>query len=311
MEKRNYGKTGLEVSEIGVGTWQLGNNSSWNGPTEEEAIEIVEEAIKKGCNFFDTAPNYANGESEKILGKALKGKRDQVVINSKFGHWPDGHTDYSANLIRKSVEESLKRLDTDYLDSVILHNPPEEVLEGNQGHFEVLEELKNENKIKAYGASIDTSEAMEKLIDNTKSEVIEIMFNMFYQEPKKAFKKAKDAGVALIVKVPLDSGWLTGKYDQNSEFKGVRSRWSKKDIQFRGKLVENVKKIKRKETTMVQEALSFILAFDEVSSVIPGVRNLKQLEQDFSATEMKMDKQKREEYETMYKEKIEGKDLPW
>ena len=311
MRKRELGSTALAVSEIGFGTWQLGNKKDWKGASREEGIELVHQALDLGCNFFDTAPNYGSGNSEKILGAALKDKREDVVISTKFGHFPDGSVDYDADLIRGSVENSLEELQTDYLDSLLLHNPPFEALKGDTDHFDVLEELKEEGKIKAYGASVDTSEEILAVMNNSNAEVIEVMFNILYQEPRKVFAKAKEEGVGLIIKVPLDSGWLTGKYDQDSEFGGIRSRWSQDVIERRAELVDQVREIKDDEVEMVDEALRYILSYPEVSTVIPGIRNEKQLQQNLTANDDKLSNEKKKEYEEFYDENLAGDELPW
>ena len=311
MKKRELGNTGLKVSEIGFGSWQLGNTQRWKGATGEKAIKLVDKGIDMGCNFFDTAPVYAGGNSEKLLGKALKGKRDQVIISTKFGNFPDGTTDYSASLLRKSIQDSLERLQTDYVDTLLLHGPPMEDLRGEGDHFAILNELKKEGLIKSYGASVDTSEEMIALMESTDSQVIEIMFNILYQEPKKAFDMAADKGVGLIVKVPLDSGWLTGKYDENSSFNGVRERWSEEVIKRRAKLVDKIKDIKKEESSMVEEALRFILAYPEISTVIPGIRNNQQLEENLNAGQKQMSSQQVKKYEKLYEENIKDNPLPW
>jgi len=311
MRNRNLGSTGLSVSEIGFGTWQLGNKKDWKGASKEEGIELVHQALELGCNFFDTAPNYGSGNSEKILGAALKDKRDEVVISTKFGHFPDGSVDYDAELIRGSVKNSLKELETDYLDSLLLHNPPFEALTGATDHFDILEELKAEGKIKAYGASVDSSEEILAVINNSDAEVIEVMFNILYQEPRKVFAKAKAEGVGLIIKVPLDSGWLTGKYDKNSEFSGIRSRWSQDVIERRAQLVDEIREIKADKVAMVDEALRYILSYPEVSTVIPGIRNEKQLNQNLTANDNQLDSEAKKEYEEFYEENLADDQLPW
>ena len=182
MNKRPYGSTGKLVSEIGIGAWQLGNDIDWSGMTEQEAIRLVHRAIELGGNFFDTAPNYALGKSEELLGKALKGKRDKVVINTKFGHQSTGELDFNPDKIRTSLEGSLRRLQTDYVDSIILHNPPFEILGGNSSHYEILEQLKQEGKIGAYGVSVDSSRDMLEAMKVDVIQVIEVMFNIFHQE---------------------------------------------------------------------------------------------------------------------------------
>lgn len=308
MKKRKLGATALSVSEVGFGSWQLGNKD-WNGALGEEAVELVHRALEKGCNFFDTAPNYGNGNSEKLLGKALKDCREEVVISTKFGHFPDGSVDYNPNLLRGSVENSLEALQTDYLDSLLLHNPPQEYLDGSSKHFKILEELKSEGLIKAYGASVDTSEEMLKVLNTTDAQVIEIMFNILYQEPKSVFAKAKEQGVGLIIKVPLDSGWLTGKYDEESSFDDIRERWSDDVIKRRADLVEKIKQIKPDNKDMVQEALGFILGYPEISTVIPGIRTKEQLQQNLSAEAIPENRLLA--YEEFYDDNIKGDELPW
>jgi len=153
MKYNRYTNDSPLVSEIGFGAWQLGINSGWKGMSEKEAIEMVHTSINNGVNFFDTAPNYGLGSSELRLGKALKNyDRTKLVINTKFGHTNSGALNYSSEYIRDSIDGSLKRLQTDYLDSVIIHNPPFEYLDGRRNtHYDILEQLKREGKIRAYG----------------------------------------------------------------------------------------------------------------------------------------------------------------
>lgn len=218
MNYRNFTKNTQKVSEIGLGTWQLGNDFCWKAVSEKEATSIVEKSFEYGINFFDTAPNFGLGTSEERLGTILKSHdRDSYVINTKFGHNNLGTTDYSSKTIKTSLEGSLKRLKLDYVDSLIIHNPPIHFLDGNQNdHYEILEKLIDEGKIKAYGASLDTYEEMKLLMDTTKSTVIEAFFNILHQDSRNAFELAQQKGVGIIAKIPLDSGWLTGKYDTHS-----------------------------------------------------------------------------------------------
>ena len=148
MKMRTLGNTGIKISEIGFGSWQLGNTQHWKGATGEEAVALVNKALEKGCNFFDTAPVYAEGNSEKLLGKALKGKRDEVIISTKFGNFPDGTTNFDADLISESVKNSLERLQTDYVDTLLLHGPPQSHLAGKGDHFLELENLKRKGLYK-------------------------------------------------------------------------------------------------------------------------------------------------------------------
>ncbi|GAE46620.1 aldo/keto reductase [Mesobacillus boroniphilus] len=309
MNYRLLGSTGIKVSEVGFGAWQLGNARDWDGMEDNHAIRLVHEALDQGCNFFDTAPNYGGGNSETLLGKALTGRRSEAVINSKFGHHPDNTLDFNSEKIRSSVENSLRRLKTDYLDSILLHNPPFEILTGSTDHFEVLESLKQEGKIRAYGASVDSAREMNELLRNTGSQVIEVMFNIFHQEPRRAFKLAAEKNVGLIVKVPLDSGWLSGKYDENSVFTDIRSRWDRKQLIKRAELLPVLKEMLEPGESLVQLALRYILYFQEVSTVIPGNKNLEQLIENLSASNQRISAEKVKKIEELWEEKLQADPL--
>lgn len=311
MNYRELGSTGIKVSEVGFGAWQLGNAKDWDGVSDEQGIRLVHEAIDQGCNFFDTAPNYGGGNSEAILGQALAGKRTDMVINSKFGHHPDGTVNFDSQLIRRSVEDSLRRLKTDYLDSILLHNPPLEISKGGTDHFEVLESLKQEGKIRAYGASVDSGREMDELMRSTNSEIIEVMFNIFHQEPRKAFKMAAERKVGLIVKVPLDSGWLSGKYDEKSIFTDIRSRWNREHLTKRAQLLPAIKGMLEPGESLVQLALRYILSYQEVSTVIPGNKNVEQLIENLSASDRELAKGKVEKLEELWQENLQSNPLGW
>lgn len=163
MKYKKYVRDSL-ISELGFGGWPLGNTSRGERMSDEAGIDLVLNAINLGINFFDTAPNYALGQSEIIIGKAIKDIRNQVVINTKFGHHVNDIQDFEIQLIKPSLMGSLQRLQTHYVDSLILHNPPKEILMGQKNHFNVLKELKSEGIILGYGVSIDTKEELDLLI---------------------------------------------------------------------------------------------------------------------------------------------------
>ncbi|MDF2541584.1 MAG: aldo/keto reductase [Herbinix sp.] len=313
MEYRSYVNGSPEVSVIGFGAWQLGNNIDWSGMIEEEAINLVHKAIEEGVNFFDTAPGYGHGRSEELLGKALKSvKRDAICINTKFGHHSDGHTDFNHKVIRESLEGSLKRLGADYIDSVLLHNPPGDLLkaEGN-AHYEIFERLKEEGKILAYGASLDTKEDMITFMNHTDGQVIEAFFNILHQDVRFAFDIAKQKGIKIIGKIPLDSGWLSGKYHKDSIFNGVRSRWSREDITTRALLVDRLRELPAKGQTLSQFALQYCIAYDEVITVIPGVTNISQLTMNLDALNYPIDQKTLQWLETFYEREVAPKKLVW
>ena len=162
MIYRNFKRIDKKISILGFGGWQLGNTEFWGNMTYEAGVELVKEALTKGVNFFDTAPGYSNGVSEQIIGEGIKGSRDKVFINTKFGHKADGTSDFSVKSIEEAIEDTCKRLQTDYLDSIILHNPEMYILEGKTDHFKELDRLKQLGKIKAYGVSVDRLEEFRK-----------------------------------------------------------------------------------------------------------------------------------------------------
>lgn len=310
MKTVNYAKTGKKIHKIGFGAWQLGNTEFWGHMSIEEGILLVQEAIRQGIRLFDTAPGYASGLSETILGLGIKDHRDQVVINTKFGHTAEGETDFSVFSLRDQIQSSLNRLQTDYLDSIVLHNPSMDILLGKTAHVQALKELKAEGLIRAFGVSIDTLEEFDAVLDHLDVDVVEILFNVFFQEPALRFEKAHAKGISIIAKVPLDSGWLSGKYDETSEFEGIRSRWDDSTIQRRAELVKDLKHIVRADN-LTPYAISFILSFPEVTAVIPGIRNLEQLEGHIKNADYVLPKTMKQAMQDLYQKKIRKDPLPW
>lgn len=310
MNRRYSKKFNLLISEIGFGGWQLGNDASWGSMTYEEGVKLVKSAYDKGINFFDTAPGYSNGLSEKIIGEALKDDRKEAFINTKFGHNHLNETDFSEGSIEKSINESLERLQTTYVDSVILHNPPREILEGKTSHQSEFLRMKEIGKIRGYGVSIDTLEDLDLVLNHLDVDVIEILFNINNQAPKVLFDKVKEKGILLIAKVPLDSGWLTGKYNAQSNFTGIRSRWDQEVILNRAKIVDKIKAIVHDEN-LVNYALSFILSFDAITTVIPGVKDINQLDSNIETSAFQLSEDIKQKLENLYEEVIKPLNLPW
>lgn len=313
MNYNRYTKHISHVSEIGLGAWQLGENTGWRGMSEKEAIQMVHKSLELGINFFDTAPNYGLGTSESRLGKALKGfDRSKIVVNTKFGHTVSGDTNYTSAYIRESLEGSLKRLQMDYVDSLIIHNPPFEILDGTKNdHYEILEKLKAEGKIKAYGASLDTFEEMSLFMKTTNGKVIEAFFNILHQDAARAFDLAKQKDVAIIVKIPLDSGWLSGKYNAKSSFTDIRSRWSTEDIKTRARLIDRVERIISDKTNLAQVAIAFCLAYDAVSTVIPGNSTMAQLYNNLESINNPISLDLVIKLEEFYQNEVRQLEIPW
>lgn len=309
MKKKHY-LDNIDVSILGFGAWPLGNTAHGKTMTFEEGVSLVIDAVNKGINFFDTAPNYSNGKSEMILGEALQGIRDSVVINTKFGHHPDGTIDFSETAILPSIEGSLKRLKTHYIDSVILHNPGFDVLLGKTRHFEILQSLKTKKIIKGFGVSIDSKSELEAVLTHQNVDVIELLFNVFSQSTRALLCKVKENNIALIIKVPLDSGWLTGKYTKDSTFSDIRSRWSTTDLARRHDLVQSLKTIVN-DDNLTPYAMNFLWSYNSITTVIPGIRTTAQLNQHIGSTTFDFDCNLKEKFEHFYDTKIAKEPLPW
>ena len=311
MNQRPFGNTGMHVSEIGLGAWQLAN-PEWGVSDKNEALQIVQKSLEAGCNFFDTAPGYGGGRSEELLGEGLKSVRKDVVICTKFGHTPDGVTDFSTDAIRPSIEASMKRLQTDYLDIILMHNPPREMMDGRiASQYEEFEKLKAEGVIREYGVSLDWREELESVLDTTRSNAAEVFFNALYQETLPAYQKAQDRGMGLIIKVPLDSGWLSGKYRANHKFDGVRDRWSPEVLERRSILIEKFAELVPEGTSMAQAALQFVLAQPQVSTVIPGAKSVQQALDNFAAASKKLSPETVQAMRDLWANDIESDPLPW
>ncbi|MBI4430269.1 MAG: aldo/keto reductase [Candidatus Omnitrophica bacterium] len=290
MKHRTLGKTGLQVSEIGFGGWAIGGNSY--GPTDDRvSLRAVKFAFDHGITFFDTADIYGEGRSEQLIGEALKGKRDKVFIATKAG-WDFYHGGtkkaFDAEYIRFAVCESLKRLKTDYIDVYQMHNPSLEQLK--EGRFyAVLDELVKEGKIRTYGISIHTVDDGEAVLASGRAAVIQLILNIMDQRPMpELLPRAKDAGVGIIAREPLNCGMLTGKYGAGHEFKkgDHRRRWKPEKMAQDLKKLEEIKQIiKDTKVSLAQAALEFVLAQNGVSVVIPGAKTEDHVREHIRASE--------------------------
>jgi aryl-alcohol dehydrogenase-like predicted oxidoreductase len=310
MQTRPLGDTGIPVSEIGLGGWQLGEEG-WSGPGEAESVRLVHEALAAGVTFVDTAPCYGAGRSEEILGRALEGRRGEVVLCTKFGRSPEG-TDFDPGRITWSVEASLRRLRTDYLDVLLLHNPPASHLDGRASpHFPVLERLRERGLVRVYGASVDWAAEIDTVLQTSASRALEVWFSAFHQEPGEAMGRAREVGAGTIIKVPLESGWLTGKYDGSARFTDVRSRWSSEDIARRASLLNRFRDLLPAGVSISHAALRFVLSHPGVSTVIPGAKTAAQLRDNLAAADQLLAPSVVAEIRALHAEHLADRPFAW
>jgi len=300
MKYRMLGKTGFNISEVSLGTWQLGGK--WGERFNEKTAEsILNKAIETGINFIDTADVYNNGQSEISIGKFLKKISKRIYIATKSGRKLHPHTDrgYNEKNITTFINDSLKRLDVETIDLIQLHCPPTETY-SRLGVFEILDNLKKKGKILNYGVSVEKVEEALKAIEYPGVSAIQIIYNMFRLKPAELFfKAASKNNVGIIVRVPLASGLLSGKYDKNTVF----SKYDHRSFNREGKVfdkgetfsgipyetglqaVEELKKIFPYDD-LPKYALRWILMDKSVSCVIPGASNLSQVEANSAASDL-------------------------
>ena len=292
MKYRTLGKTGYKISEISLGTWQVGGR--WGDPfSHGNADKILSTAIDAGINFIDTADVYSDGESEKAVGRAVRSRTEKIYVASKCGRQLDPHVNsaYQPNVLRKFVEDSLRRTGLEKLDLVQLHCPPTEVYYRPE-IFGLFDKLKKEGKIGALGVSVEKVEEALKAIEFDNVCSVQIIFNMFRQRPAELFfKEAQKKNVGIIVRVPLASGLLTGKYsgstvfgaDDHRTFNREGAAFDKGET-FSGiryetglKAVDELRSFFPGADNLSPIALRWILMFPEVSCVIPGASRPEQV----------------------------------
>lgn len=290
MNYRVLGKTGFLVSEISLGTWQLG--AKWGEPfSEKVAKETLEAAYQAGINLIDTADIYQAGCSERAVGEFIKTKKERIYVVTKCGRKLNPHTadGYNAQNIRKFVKDSLDNMGLKCLDLVLLHCPPSEVY-AKQEVFDELDLLKKEGLIAHYGVSVERiDEALEALKRDISA--IEIIFNMFRLRPADdLFAKASEKNVGIIVRVPLASGLLTGRYTEHTQFgkEDHRSYNRNGDYFDKGETFSGVDYVKGVHAAarlkdelhtdnLALSALRYILMYEAVSTVIPGASSPQQI----------------------------------
>lgn len=305
MKYRNLGRSGIKVSEIGFGAWTIGLDWWGKKIDDDEAIRLLKRAYDLGINFYETADIYGKGRSEKLIAKAFKDMRNEVVYSTKWGYdiynaEQIGHNElpqkHNVEFLHYALEQSLNRMETDYLDVYSLHNPKMDAML-NDNLFSSLDGLVQNRKIKSHGVALGPAIGWKDeglyAIKNRNITCLQTVYNILEQEPGKSFieaalseKKNKnstisDADVSIMVRVPDASGVLTGKVNEKTLFdkNDHRSNRKREWIIEAMKKIENMKPIADgKGWNITQLAIKFILSTRGVSVVLPTVTEVQELE---------------------------------
>ena len=288
MKYRKFGSLDWNVSEIGLGCWQIG--ADWGEVREDKAKEVLKSSFENGVNFFDTADVYGMGRSEKFVGEFIKSVSERIYVATKAGrqinpHVAEGY--YNKELMESYVDQSLSNLNVETIDLLQMHCPPTEVYSSDHT-FDMLDHLVSKGKIQHYGFSVQTVDEALACIKRPNTKSIQVIFNIFRQKPaEKLFEIAKEKKVVIIVRVPLASGLLTGKFSKDSSFApddhrnyningdafDVGETFSGVNFNKALDAVEDLKNILPTDITLSQLSLRWILMHDAVSVVIPGAKN--------------------------------------
>jgi aryl-alcohol dehydrogenase-like predicted oxidoreductase len=321
IPKRGFGTSGVEASVVGFGAWTLALD--WWGEVDADAsAKLVGEAIDVGITFFDTADTYGAGLGEERLAAALRGKRDRVTIGTKFGyditveHDSSGHSErpqrWEPDFIRERCEESLRRLETDRIDLYELHNPRMNAIV-DDAIFDVLDSLKAEGKIRAYGVALGPAIGWQDeglhAIEHRNIDVVQTVFNVLEQEPGTSFLEAAgDSGPTVIARVPHASDALMGTYTPDTVFPAKDHRSFRK----REWLLRALKKVDQLDflldgRTIAQAAIAWLLANPGVTTVLPTATTVDQVREFAGAADKPLTTEEFERVQELYRRDF---DLP-
>ena len=302
MKYRKFSDLGWNVSEVGLGCWQIG--WCWGDVTEQDARELLKKSLDEGINFFDTSDTYGDGRSEKFLSEIIKSTSEKIYVTTKLGrrirgtNYPKG---YKQEPMEEFIDRSLMNLGIECIDLLQLHCPPSDIISKKET-FEMMDEIVKKGKVANYGVSVHKiSDAMEA-IKNPNVKSIQLVFNIFRQKPTEIFfSEAKKKNVAVIVRGPLASGLLTGEINRDTKFAendhrnyningkafDVGDTFSGVDFENGLKAVERLKKILPDGFSLATLALKWILSHDAVSVVIPGAADKFQVEMNTSTSDLR------------------------
>ncbi|GAA4272961.1 aldo/keto reductase [Aquimarina gracilis] len=300
MKERQLGNNGFRISEVGLGCWQLGGD--WGHKiNKKQARKILDEAVNNGINFFDTADVYGDGRSEELIGEFIKESNTTIKVATKFGR--SAHVfpnNYSEQALRQSVDTSRKRLNKDCIDLLQLHCIPIEELKKGE-IFDWLRTLKKEGKIVHFGASVESVEQGLVCLEQEGLQSLQVIYNIFRQKlSHELLPNAYKKGVGIIVRLPLASGLLSGKFTKETQFHKSDHRNFNQDGKafnvgetFAGvpfkigvKLSDELKAFCPENLSMAAMSLRWILDHKEVTTVIPGASSTKQVIENSKASDL-------------------------
>ena len=287
MQYRKFGNTDLLVSEIGFGAWAIGGGAvigntaiGWGNANDIDSKIAIHRSLELGINFFDTADIYGLGHSEQLIGEVL-GNRKNVIVATKVGNVSRNEqftVDYSKEYILNACEESLKRLKRDAIDYYQLHTARVTHLQQG-GCIEAMQLLQRQGKIRYWGISLNTFDLIPEadfFINNKIGNGFQLVLNLLNQKALAVIKKASAEGYSIIARIPLQFGLLTGKFDQGFSFPDNdhrKNRLTKEIVETANTELEPVWQLcKKYGVNKTKLSLSYILSYDEVSTIIPGIR---------------------------------------
>lgn len=297
MNYRRLGQSGPLVSEIGFGAWGIGGQTpgatSYGETDDGESRRALRAAADEGITFFDTSPAYGAGHSEALIGQTLADMRERIVIATKGGceNFSQGF-DFSTVALTGSLERSLQRLQSDYVDLFQLHSPPSQIIEESDELQRCVEDWLQNGQIRVFGISVDSPELGLLALAHLKIDAIQVNFNLVDQRGLACglFEAAAAKGVSIIARTPLCFGFLSGNINEDRNFdpSDHRSRWSREQIALWTRATEifSTGQGDQESISSAQLALAFCLSFDQIATTIPGMLSVTEVRENVAASEM-------------------------
>jgi aryl-alcohol dehydrogenase-like predicted oxidoreductase len=290
MQYRTLGRTGLRVSDIGFGAMTIGGEV-FGATDDQESLRALHRALDLGMNFIDTADAYGRGHSEELIAQVLKTRRSEVILATKGGNQftvRQGLRNFDPDYITSALEASLKRLQIETIDLYQLHNPSQEVLRRGE-IFARLDRCKREGKIRFYGVSLEKTDDGLVAIETGKPDTLQVVYNILHQDPEdKLFPLAQKENIGILARVPLERGVLSGRFKSTIEFAQKdwrRGVFSEEGLAQTHAAVEKLEFLAKGDVpNLAHAALRFILSHPAVSTVIPGIRTVQQVESNLAVS---------------------------